>query len=70
MQIALVFLREEISDRFVTQAGYNEVAELNNIVILYPQAIATTVPLNPQGCWDWWGYTALWGNYTISYMLK
>jgi hypothetical protein len=23
----------------------------------YPQAIASTVPYNPNGCFDWWGYT-------------
>ena len=43
-------------------AGYNEVGELNNIIILYPQAIATVS--NPNGCWDWWGYTVtFYGNY-------
>jgi hypothetical protein len=26
------------------------------LVVLYPQAIASVVPLNPEGCWDWWGY--------------
>jgi hypothetical protein len=24
---------------------------------LYPQTKNSTfLPLNPQGCWDWWGY--------------
>jgi hypothetical protein len=36
-------------------AGYNQVGEANNIIILYPQAISVSV--NPYGCWDWWGYT-------------
>ena len=54
--------RHAVNDRFVRQAGYNEVAELNNIVILYPQAISTVLPLNPQGCWDWWGYTAFYSE--------
>jgi hypothetical protein len=27
-------------------------------VVLYPQAAKSMfMPLNPQGCWDWWGYT-------------
>ena len=39
------------------QSGYNEVGELNNIVILYPQAIRSlTIPYNPNACFDWWGY--------------
>lgn len=37
-------------------AGYNEWAKTNNIVILYPQVRSwNSGPLNPQGCWDWWG---------------
>ncbi len=31
-------------------------ADTNNLVILYPQAIASVLPVNPEGCWDWWGY--------------
>jgi poly(3-hydroxybutyrate) depolymerase len=50
-----------IADTFYTRSGYNEWAEANNIVILYPQAAPlTTLGLpwpNPAGCWDWWGYT-------------
>ena len=38
-------------------AGYNEVADLNDIIILYPQAISSLYNLN--GCWDWFGYTGL-----------
>jgi len=47
--------RHAIGDVFARNAGYNEVGQLNNIIILYPQAIA--VATNPLGCWDWWGYT-------------
>ncbi len=25
--------------------------------MLYPQVNASTIPNNPQGCWDWFGYT-------------
>lgn len=46
---------EEINTTFVRHAGYNRWAEANQIVVLYPQARRTA--LNPNGCWDWWGYT-------------
>ena len=49
--------------------GYNEVADLNNIVILYPQAKRGSIPYNPNGCFDWWGYTdslvSQYGIYNI-----
>jgi len=49
-----------IGTAFVDNAGFNEWADANRIVVLYPQAQATSgwwfSPLNPQGCWDWWGY--------------
>ena len=44
---------------FVRNAGYNKWADTNNIIVLYPQAIASSplgFALNPNGCWDWWGY--------------
>ena len=40
---------------FVKHTGYDRWADNNHLVILYPQAL--TVPGNPNGCWDWWGYT-------------
>jgi hypothetical protein len=44
--------------RYVEHAGYNRWAEMNGIVVLYPQTTASsTVPLNPNGCFDWWGFT-------------
>lgn len=49
---------DEIKDTFVKNAGYNSWAESNRIIILYPQAIKSYVPNNPNGCWDWWGYTS------------
>jgi poly(3-hydroxybutyrate) depolymerase len=36
--------------------GLNDWAESNNLVILYPQATSNFLK-NPEGCWDWWGYT-------------
>ncbi|KAM4035390.1 poly(3-hydroxybutyrate) depolymerase-like isoform 1-T1 [Anomaloglossus baeobatrachus] len=49
--------REKITDKFARYGGYNQVADLNNFIILYPQA--RTIATNPNGCWDWWGYTGL-----------
>lgn len=51
-----------MGDRYATLTGYNGWAEANNIVVLYPQAMAvaedgiSALRQNPKGCWDWWGY--------------
>ncbi|HEU4517289.1 MAG TPA: hypothetical protein VFR77_08300 [Steroidobacteraceae bacterium] len=48
----------ELGRSFARQAGYDRWADTNRIVVLYPQVDASTVrPLNPRGCWDWWGYS-------------
>ncbi|WP_394844235.1 hypothetical protein LZC95_45180 [Pendulispora brunnea] len=44
-----------VGDRFYKHAGYNEWADTNRIVVVYPQTIPTS-GTNPNGCWDWWGY--------------
>jgi len=50
---------EFIGDTFVKGAGYNEWAETNDIVVFYPQINSSKFsPINPKGCWDWWGYTS------------
>lgn len=41
---------------FVKNVGYDRWADNNRLVILYPQAVSIPF-LNPNGCWDWWGYT-------------
>lgn len=41
---------------FVKHAGYEAWADSNQLVILYPQAVSVPA-MNPNGCWDWWGYT-------------
>jgi len=46
----------DIGTKFVTESGIDEWAETNGIVVLYPYAIKSTAPVNPKGCWDWWGY--------------
>jgi poly(3-hydroxybutyrate) depolymerase len=51
-----------INDEFVTQSGLDQWADTNNIIVLYPYQ--TTGGSNPNGCWDWWGYT------NSSYALK
>ena len=47
-----------VEDAFARKAGFNEWAETNNLIVLYPQVDSSKIaPLNPMGCWDWWGYT-------------
>ncbi len=41
---------------FPELANLDIYADTNNLVVLYPQAIASVIPDNPEGCWDWWGY--------------
>lgn len=41
---------------FIDKAYLNEYADTNNLIVLYPQAIATATLDNPNGCWNWWGY--------------
>lgn len=47
----------DIGDVFVKYAGYNRWAESNQIIVIYPQAERSVLVGNPNGCWDWWGYT-------------
>lgn len=48
-----------IGDHFYARAGYNLLADANNIVVLYPQVAPTSpFPYNPRGCWDFWGYAS------------
>lgn len=47
---------DTIGETFARDTGYNRWADAYGIVVLYPQTRATMVPLNPKGCWDWWGY--------------
>lgn len=48
--------RHRLDDEFARNCGYNEVGEVNNIIMLYPQCTSSFVPNNPNGCFDWWGY--------------
>ncbi|WP_293935983.1 poly(3-hydroxybutyrate) depolymerase [Iodobacter sp.] len=51
----------KIGNLFYGTTGYNELADANKIMVLYPQAEASSgwffTPLNPKGCWDFWGYS-------------
>ncbi|GFO80671.1 PHB depolymerase family esterase [Methyloceanibacter sp.] len=49
--------RAVVGETFVERTGYAELADTNRLVILFPQIASSAV--NPQGCWDWWGYTGL-----------
>ena len=44
-----------IGTTFVDDAGINQWADTNRIIVLYPQTIPTAI-INGEGCWDWWGY--------------
>ena len=46
---------EDIKDGYVKNTLLNDLAELNNIIILYPQVKKSSfMPSNPKGCWDWY----------------
>ncbi len=54
-----------IGSEFINNTGYNRWADTNNIIIVYPQAIADNTShstpgngslSNPNGCWDWVGW--------------
>ena len=45
-----------VHDAFVRRAGYLAAADAGSIVVLFPQIEPSYQPLNPNGCWDWWGY--------------
>jgi poly(3-hydroxybutyrate) depolymerase len=49
--------RETVGESFIRDTGYAQIADRNRLVILFPQISASTY--NPEGCWDWWGYTGL-----------
>ena len=61
--------KEMLGEVFMTKIGLNEWADTNRLLILYPQAHATSMAelppslfltgaqnINPGGCWNWWGY--------------
>jgi poly(3-hydroxybutyrate) depolymerase len=63
---------EQIGTKYVSESGYNEWADTNNIIVLYPQTTTRTYDYNgvyqdrnnPDGCWDWWGYNVDYDHNT------
>ena len=47
---------QTVKDDVYAQVGYNRWADTNKLIVLYPQVVTSAA--NPQGCWDWWGYTS------------
>lgn len=64
--VDFVFGREDTQNqppygqRYIKTTGYMEWAEANNLIVLFPQADGgdSNAVQNPDGCWDWWGYSA------------
>lgn len=48
---------DAVGEAFVKDAGFNRWADAYDVAVLYPQTRASTAPMNPQACWDWWGYS-------------
>lgn len=51
--------RATVGDAFVRKTGFARWADTNDLIVLFPQTAASA--MNPQACWDWWGYTG--SNY-------
>jgi hypothetical protein len=50
--------RQMYGEKFARTTGYLEMAELNNIILIFPQTKPSFfMPRNPSGCWDWMGFT-------------
>jgi hypothetical protein len=47
----------EIGSDYAAHAGFNSWADANDMVVVYPYAQKDSLLGNPNGCWDWWGYT-------------
>ena len=65
---------DDIGDQYISQAGYNEWADTNRLIVLYPQTrkiglfgvdplASSAIQVNPNACWDWWGYHDLTNSY-------
>ena len=47
---------ELIGSEFIETAGFMEVADSNDMVIIFPSTIARALIANPGGCFNWFGY--------------
>ena len=43
-----------LGDGYVQRLGFLPLAEDNDVILMFPQIKHSL--LNPNGCWDWWGY--------------
>jgi poly(3-hydroxybutyrate) depolymerase len=59
----------QYGDQFFTKAGYNNWADNNHILVLYPQVEAGRAN-NPKDCWDWWGYSSTEYAYRSAPQMK
>jgi poly(3-hydroxybutyrate) depolymerase len=70
VHVALHGCKQDVGDigrRFVDEAGFNAWADVNYLIILYPQTKTSPfAPGNPQACWDWWSYV----DHEDSYVTK
>ncbi|MBS0589644.1 MAG: hypothetical protein JSR65_03280 [Proteobacteria bacterium] len=48
---------QAVGEAFVRDAGFNRWADAYDVAVIYPQTRSSLMPLNPQACWDWWGYS-------------
>ncbi len=49
---------DNVQDSYAKSTGLNQWAASNRMIVLYPQVEKSSLmPMNPQACWDWWGYT-------------
>jgi len=48
---------DTVGNAFARDAGFNRWADVHRVAVLYPQTRSSYLPLNPNACWDWWGYT-------------
>ena len=59
---------EHIELDMMTKTHYNELAEKNNIIMLYPQGVKSLGKImNPRGWFDWWGY---WDGDKVNFATK
>jgi poly(3-hydroxybutyrate) depolymerase len=61
---------DSVGDKFVADTGYNRWADSNDMLVLYPQVDNAALASNPNGCWDWWGYTGPDYAYKSSPQMK
>ena len=47
---------ENIGTDFITTIGFPELADANDLVVLFPSTIGSLLAGNPNGCFNWVGY--------------